>query len=259
MGALEDIEYLKSMYRNTSRHSQYQIMPDFLADLVDPDRLNKKFNRYERERMAYFAKKVNFTGAKVLDVGGNTGYFSFEALTYGACEAVCYEGNKEHVDFVRLAARLYDKDVAVRQEYLDFSGPLKEGDFDIAMILNVLHHVGFDFGEKNLTIEHAKELILKNLNYFADKSTYVIFQIGFSWMTNYDHPLFKNGSKAEMIDMITRGISGYWDIVSIGIAEVDPNGTTEYKDLNDRNVLRNDSIGEFRNRPIFILKSVIRS
>ena len=254
MIASTDAEQLRALYRNASRHSQYQIMPDFLAAVVDPDALDKKWNRYEKERMDYIAKKIDLRGTKVLDVGGNTGYFSFEALTHGAREAVCYEGNPEHCEFMRVAARAFNKRLSVKNAYMTFDAQLEEGRFDVSIVLNVLHHVGFDFGDKGIDIEEAKRYIIKNLNWFADKTTYMVFQIGFSWMTNYDHPLFPNGTKGEMIDMVRAGITDVWDEVAIGIAR-ERGGATVYEDLSPANIGREDSLGEFRNRPLFILRS----
>lgn len=249
-----DAEQLRALYRNASRHSQYQIMPDFLAAVVDPHALDKKWNRYDKERMRYMAEKIDLRGTKVLDVGGNTGYFSFEALDHGAREAVCYEGNPEHCEFMRVAARAFGKRLSVKNAYMTFDAPLEEGHFDVSLVLNVLHHVGFDFGDRNIDIEAARRYIIKNLNWFADKTTYMVFQIGFSWMTNYDHPLFPNGTKGEMIDMVRAGITGVWDEVAIGIAR-ERGGTTVYEDLSPANIGREDELGEFRNRPLFILRS----
>lgn len=249
---------MRGLYAKATKHSHYQIMPKFLEALVDPNELNKRHSRFEKERLAYFQKHVPFDGKRIMDVGANTGYFTFESVEVGARELVAFEGNAEHAEFLRSASRLFHKPVTVKEEYLQFSGPLAGAPYDVVLLLNVLHHVGDDFGQKGIDIEKAKELIIKNLNYFADKTNYMIFQIGFSWMTNYDHPLFPNGSKAEMIEMVRNGIKGSWDEVAIGIAEVDPDGSTTYRDLSDVNIPRKDAIGEFRNRPIFILKSTRR-
>ncbi len=251
----EKIAHLRSLYASTTKHSHYQIMPDRLSEFLDPAEHNKKHSRYDRERMDYFKRHVPFAGASVVDIGSNTGYFSFEALSAGARNVLAFEGNPEHADFIRTAADLAGVQLQVREEYLQFHGDMPGGTCDIVLLLNVLHHVGSDFGDKQISMAEAKELIIKNLNYFADQTKYVIFQIGFSWMTNYDLPLFPNGSKAEMIEMVTKGVKDHWDVVAIGIAEVAPDGTTRYVEANEGNLPRNNAIGEFRNRPIFILKS----
>ncbi|MCB9170791.1 MAG: hypothetical protein H6597_03810 [Flavobacteriales bacterium] len=250
----EQTERLKDLYRSASRHSQYQIMPGFLAELVDPGQLNKLWDRFERERMEYFTRKVDMRGKRVVDIGANTGYFAFEALEAGAREVICYEGDADHVEFMRIAAEMFNKPLVVHQEFMDFKNPLEEAPVDVVLLLNVLHHVGFDFGEKDIDIEEAKGRIVKNLNWFADQTRYMIFQIGFSWMTQYDKPLFPNGTKSEMIAWLLPLLIDHWEVIEIGIAEV-REGATRYEPLGERNIERNDAIGEFRNRPIFVLKS----
>lgn len=249
------IQRLKELYGRVSKHSHYQIMPDFLAGLVDPTALNKRYSRYDVERMSYFQKHVDFVGAKVVDVGANTGYFSFAAAEAGAAEVIAYEGNREHAEFLRTAAELYHKPVTVLEEYMDFNGPLPGSPFDIILLLNVLHHVGDDFGDQALNIEQARKLIIANLNHLADKTKHLILQIGFSWKTNYDFPLFAHGTKGEMIEMFREGIAGHWDLVAIGIAR-EEEGQTIYRELDAGNIAREDHLGEFRNRPVFILKSL---
>lgn len=41
----------------------------------------------------------------------------------------------------------------------------------------------------------------------------------------------------------------------VGIAQRSEGGLIEYIELNDENIKRDDSLGEFLNRPIFVLKS----
>lgn len=250
----ERIERMKALYGKTTKHSHYQIMPDFLAELVDPSTLNKKHSRYEKERMAYFTRHLDFGGKKVLDVGANTGFFSFGSVSAGASKVVAVEGNAEHAEFLRMAAQLFHKPVELVEGYLDFKGEIPGSPFDIVLLLNVLHHVGDDFGDRTITIAAAKQAIIDNLNYFADKTQYLVLQIGFSWKTNYDLPLFEHGTKAEMIAMFREGIKDHWEEVAIGIPEVSV-GVTQYHELSGDNVARIDALGEFRNRPVFILRS----
>lgn len=258
MDLKDKVERMKELYIETTKHSHYQRMPGFLKGLIRPEDLRKAHDRFDEQRLEYFANKLDFRGKRVLDIGANTGYFTFEAIERGASEVVCYEGNGKHAEFIRCAAAIFNRNVVVKEEYLQFNTPVGEGPFDIVLLLNVLHHVGDDFGDRSTTISEARRKIIQNLNVFASQTDHIIVQIGFSWKTDYSQPLFPGGTKGEAIDFFREGIKGYWDVVSIGIAEVDADGSTIYRDLNDRNVLRNDSIGEFRNRPIFILKSALR-
>ncbi len=249
---------LKDLYLLTSKHSHYQRMPQFLEGSIDPAALGKQWNRYEKERMSYFTGKIDFKGKKVADIGANTGYFTFEAIERGAGQVVSYEGNPTHADFLRIAAKEFGKNILVRGEMLDFQTKLQDGPFDIVLLLNVLHHVGDDFGDTLNYVSEAKAKIIENLNWFATQTGFMVFQIGFSWMTDYSKPLFPNGTKGEMIEMISTGIKGHWEIVEIGIAQQDQTGT-RYVPVDARNIERDDTLGEFRNRPVFILKSLKRA
>jgi hypothetical protein len=82
----------------------------------------------------------------------------------------------------------------------------------------------------------------------------LVLQIGFNWHGNIEQPLFLKGTKREMINFVTDGTENNWEICSIGVAQ-SVEGEIVYCDLNESNIERNDSLGEFLNRPIFIMKS----
>ena len=128
--------------------------------------------------------------------------------------------------------------------------------YDLVLLLNVLHHVGDDYGDKELLMGKAKENIIKQLNSLAKIAGTLVFQMGFNWKGNIQQCLFENGTKEEMISFIKEGTKDYWRILKIGIAEL-KNGTIEYCDLSKENICRWDHLGEFLNRPIFIMESLI--
>ena len=67
-------------------------------------------------------------------------------------------------------------------------------------------------------------------------------------------PLFAGGEKREMIEFITAGTADLWELQDIGIAVSSDQGIV-YEDLDSENIQRMDELGEFLNRPIFILRS----
>lgn len=247
-------ETLINLYQKTGKHSGYQLLPSALRGVIPADRLEVN-SRYERERLAFLEKHLDFKQKTLLDVGGNTGFFSFEILEEGAGKVIYIEGNKAHADFVKSAARLVDKDITVVNEYLDFSKPIPGTPVDITLLLNVIHHLGEDFGDENLSLEKAKDRMAGCINYFRDKTDYLVLQMGFCWKGDTSKLLFEEGTKREMIEFIRNATSGKWDIKKIGIAEETDDGTI-YKPLSEENIERDDSLGEFRNRPIFILKAL---
>jgi hypothetical protein len=248
-----EMELLSALAKK-SKHSQYQALPDYLRALLGGGKAQAK-GRYEKERMEYILGKVDFSGKSVVDVGGNTGYFTFEPAKAGAKSVDYYEGNREHADFVAMSAELLkmtDK-IKVHREYMLFEAGAAEK-CDVMLLLNVLHHLGDDFGDRSLSIEKAKEMILEKLNGLKESAGLLVFQLGFNWKGKKGQCLFENGTKTEMIEYIRSGTSGSWEIDAIGIA-VREGGMIRYEDLNRTNEARNDALGEFLNRPIFIMGS----
>jgi SAM-dependent methyltransferase len=254
---MNNINTLVKQYQETSKHSNYQILPSRLARMKEFRDLDIK-SRNEKIRLDYFKSVVNFKDKSILDIGGNTGYFSIELLDNGARFVHYYEGNKEHADFVSEASKvlnLEDK-LKVTNDYLSFQDELEGDKYDIVLLLNVLHHLGDDYGDKSLSLTKAKENIITQLNSMADKTDLMIFQMGFNWKGDRNICLFENGTKRELIDFISKGIKGFWEIVEIGLAMKDGN-EVNYHSLNNQNIERDDSLGEFLNRPVFILKSLL--
>jgi SAM-dependent methyltransferase len=187
-----------------------------------------------------------------LDIGCNTGYFLFELIERGVKFATGYEGGKFHAKFCKEAISLLEiNNARIINEYYNFH---EEEHFDIALLLNVLHHVGDDYGDTGLSMKNAKKAIIEQLNSLSNNADFVVFQLGFNWKGDITKCLFENGTKQEMIDFITNGIKNHYDILSIGIAQK-KDGIVYYEDVNENNIKRDDSLGEFLNRPLFILQS----
>lgn len=242
---------LKDLYLQSSKHSQYQKLPSDFEGILDERELGI-VSRYEKERWEYIRSNLEMGGKKVIDIGGNSGFFSFEAIHAGAKQVDYFEGNKAHAEFVKKAAKLLKRNINVYNVYYDFN--TGEGDYDVAFLLNVLHHVGDDYGKKELVLEQAKSIILQQINDFAKVTDILVFQMGFNWKGDRNSCLFQNGTKQEMIEYIEKGTAHYWNIIDIGIAQQEQ-GKTKYVDLSLQNIERDDRLGEFLNRPIFIMKS----
>ena len=245
---------LIALYQRTSKHSNYQVPATALAPLLGGEALSVK-SRHEHERLAYILSRVSVDGLHVADIGGNTGFFSFELLARGTRRVDYYEGNAAHHDFVcaaagqlGLAGRLH-----AYHRYLSFE-PAELPMLDCTLLLNVLHHLGDDFGDRSTAKDAAKQRMLACLAALARSTRLLVFQLGFNWKGDRHQPLFAGGSKAEMIEFIEQGTAADWEIAAIGIAER-KGGEVVYLDLCDRNIARDDSMGEFLNRPIFIMRS----
>ena len=249
---MNKINKLKEVYAKTSKHSNYQILPSDLEQYLSTEEIEVK-SRNEKLRLNYILSKIDIENKKVLDIGGNTGYFTFEFLSNGANSVDYYEGNTEHADFVKIASEVLHREdqIKVHSEYYDFN---KSDRYDIVLLLNVLHHIGDDFGDEKLSKKKALEAMLKHLNNLLQYTDILVFQLGFNWKGDINLPLFKNGTKKELVDFVKNNLASRYEIVNIGVAENIENEIV-FKELNEKNILRDDSLGEFLNRPIFIIKS----
>ncbi len=248
-----EIEELRKLYLNTSKHSNYQVLPSALKKVLQEDLLEIK-SRHEDARLEYMKRWLDFRGKTILDIGGNTGFFSFEMVEQGASRVCHFEGNNDHSKFVELGSKVLglDSKIETISQYFNFKDETSK--YDIALLFNVLHHIGDDYADAS-DVNVAKARIIEQVNFMSGVASELVLQLGFNWMGNPELPLFANGTKSEMIDFVRNGVKDQWDIMAIGVAEKRQDGTVTYDELNDQNIERDDSIGEFLNRPMFILKS----
>jgi SAM-dependent methyltransferase len=255
--ATQRIALLKELWAETThshKHSAYQSLPVRLAQLMGLER-DSFSSKEDAARLAYILSKVYVPGKRILDIGCNTGFFLFEALAAGALHVTAYEGSHAHAAFVNLSAELLGltNQVDVRNEYFEFDNAGSQ--YDMALLLNVLHHLGDDYGDSALVVEQAKVAILKQLNFMSKVTSRLVFQLGFNWRGDPKYPLFANGTKEEVIEYVREGSSGCWRIDAVGVAERCDAGLI-YRDVNELNIQRNNTLGEFFNRPIFIMDSL---
>jgi hypothetical protein len=250
-----DLELL-DLYQATSKHSHYQLLPNSIQSLLPPESLTVK-SRHERERLDYIANRLDLNDCSVADVGGNTGYFSFELLARGVLDVTHIEGNTAHHKFVsRAAAQLGLADrLQCENRYIDFEN-LELLPHHVVLLLNVLHHVGDDYGDPATQAQAVQSTIKAALRNLAPVARHVVLQLGFNWKGNPKLPIFARGNKAEVIDLVKQ-IDDFYEVQAIGIASKDEFGAVAYSDLNAININRDDSLGEFLNRPLFVLRSRI--
>ena len=247
----QQLEAYLNIEHQAGKHTVYQkIARSVLQQIHDP-RVHST-GRYESERFAWIKQHVALENASVIDIGCNLGYFSFSSLEAGARQVTCYEGYAKHAEFVSNAAALIgaQERLAVKAEYYGFND--NSTSYDVAFLLNVLHHVGDDYGDKNTTRENAKKLIAQQINNMASVAQTLVFQLGFNWRGDKHLPLFAQGTKDELIDFVRQATRQHWDIKAIGIAV--KNGDVCYCEPDEINRQRQDALGEFLNRPLFILE-----
>lgn len=250
----ESTNRLYELYMQSSKHSNYQILAESVQGLLDTSKLEIT-SRNEKERLRYILRHVNFLDTTVMDIGGNTGYFTFEVLDRGAKHVYYCEGNRNHAEFVKEAVKLLkcEKDITIDNSYYEFGEIQDKPFYDITFCLNVIHHLGDDFGKTNDKLSALDEM-KRCINSMASVTDTLVFQMGYNWKGDRKQCLFENGTKAEMIDFIRKSTEGVWQIQNIGVAVV-RDDRVDYEDINEENIKRIDSYGEFLNRPIFIMKS----
>lgn len=249
---------LKNMLDEHSRaekHIGYHILPEYFNSALRGSEFENQYTFFERERFSFFKQHIDFNGKQVIDIGCNIGYFIFSIIDEGAKNVVGYEGKSSCVNFIREALSYHKEALKfeVYNQYFDFKDVDRK--FDVGLLLNVIHHLGDDFGETTLSIERAKAQMIEHLRSLSKKVDTLVFQMGFNWKGDRNKCLFEHGSKAEMIDFLCEGLKGLWEISAIGVAEKNEAGVS-YQPLSEKNIQRDDSLGEFLNRPIFILKSI---
>lgn len=233
-----------------SKHSQYQELYGDLSQLLG---LNSPQGKRESLRWDYMHNQVNFCDKDVIDIGANTGYFSFAAIDSGSTHVTAYEGNKIHADFLVEAASLLNISEKLRIENIYFTGSAsRKVPYDISFYLNVLHHQGDDYGDANTEMYQAKKAMKTSLRGFAQFTKLCWFQIGYNWKGDINLPLFDNGMKTEVINFVESACKDFWVIEKIAI--FDPEALS-YQDCKTKLLARFDSCGEFLNRPLFLLRS----
>jgi len=238
--------------RSNKHHTYHRTPRRFETEISGEGR------RYrDEDRFSYISSRVTIKGKRILDIGCNTGFFMFECLDQGAEFIVGYEGSALCWERLQQYAANSEGKVSLQLRYYDFEtipSPF-QGKFDVALNLNVMHHLGDDFGTTSISKREAKIKMIEGINSLSRVAKVLVLQLGFNWKSDTKECLFDNGTKSEMIDFVTTGVDGYWRVKHVGVAESE-HGEIAYKDVNSSNVARLDELGEFLNRPIFILESL---
>ena len=246
---------LSALYAKQSKHSNYQVLPSLLSEILHTGEF-QTVSRSERERLAWIKKHVNFKDKAVVDIGANTGFFILEAISAGASSAEAVEGNKEHAYFIERVGQLLKLDkLNVSNRYVDFIDTENIPVSDVLILLNVLHHLGDDFGDQTINMQEAKRIMAQALRNALSSTSTLVFQLGFNWKGNRRMGLFEKGIKQEIVEFVLESLKEEIVEINIGVAEK-LNGVVKYNELNETNSARFDEYGEFLNRPIFIIKKV---
>lgn len=245
---------LRELALAQSKHADYQSLHPTVAALFGDD-VPPARGRHEAQRWAVMQAVTPPAGQRVWDIGANTGYFSMAAIGAGAAHVTAQEGNIAHARFIALCGRALGLAERLRPVagYCTFASdapmPAK---VDITLCLNVLHHLGDDFGDPALSQDAALHAMTDALNHLASHTRHLWLQLGFNWKGDIHHPLFAGGTKAALLDYVTQAAALHWHAPDIWL--YDP-ASGQFAPPTSATMARLDSLGEFLNRPLIHLRS----
>jgi SAM-dependent methyltransferase len=125
--------------------------------------------RSDSELIWNFINTVDFKNRSVLDIGCNTGYFSFKASQKGG-KVIGFEPNKKTLETAKTI-----RDYIIQQD-VEFVNKMPEGKFDIIFYLSVHHQPDPEYKNLNKTIRQLKKRAKKHL--FVELIMPPMFPIG---------------------------------------------------------------------------------
>lgn len=242
---------LRALALAQSKHADYQSLHPTVAALFGED-VPPARGRQEAERWAVMQAATPMRGQRVWDIGANTGYFSMAALAAGAQQVLSQEGNGTHARFVMQCAQalgVQDR-LTVRPRYCTFEPSPPQ--HDITLCLNVLHHLGDDFGDPGLDQPAALAAMRQALHGLARQTRELWLQLGYNWKGDVRHPLFEGGTKAAQLAFVREACADDWLPPQVWV--YDPE-SRRFAPPTDRTMARLDAVGEFLNRPLLRLTS----
>jgi len=188
------LDELKKLYRDESKHSVYQNIPEFMRQQIDiSDRLTPTW-RDDRCRLKLISEYYSFNQiGSLTDIGANTGYFSLTlAEKYPELKVTAIEGNPNHVAFIRTVCDYAEiENLKVVNHY--FEATTHKGEFAAELVLyfNVLHHLGIDHQQSSVNLKNFNREASGCLKNIADNCRQMVFQMGFNWGGNKLTPIIK--------------------------------------------------------------------
>jgi len=215
---------LEELYAETSKHAQYQTLPDVLADRLDIQFEVNEAWRGDRPRYPLIKGFVAEGPARsLIDFGANTGFFSLSlaADVPGSIVTAC-ELNPTHARIIGLLAEVGGyTPFHVTEQPVDLRHADAFGHFDVALHLNILHHAGHDFDKADVPDRDAfmayGQDYLRRFRATADR---MVFQMGYNWGGNKELPLIAKEDQAGKVRFTTELLGGAgWDVQGIGLAK----------------------------------------
>ncbi|RYG88548.1 MAG: hypothetical protein EON59_04145 [Alphaproteobacteria bacterium] len=258
---------LHQLYSDSSKHSVYQNIPDFVsAELGYTESIDEGW-RGDRQRLAFLSEcRTPAAGETWLDFGANTGFFTLSlAHEFPHTSFVAVEANPNHARFIERVARYFEmQNVEVIQRAVGLRELHTLPRTDYMLHLNVLHHAGHDFdGELVPTKADFADYAKRYFTVLREITGAMLFQLGSNWGGDREQPLIDARADSEKLALFEDWLrdSG-WTPRAIAYAHSCQDGRIEYVRLDEaaRKISDGGSgpwefldrfPGEFYRRPLF--------
>lgn len=227
---------LHELYHDSSKHSVYQSVPAFVARALGYQEEIHSLWRSDAPRLDFITAHLDPSpGARLADIGANTGYFTLNlAERYPDCRVVAYEMNPRHAEFIRLTATAFALNNAeVQTQSCNLVGLDALPDYDVVLLLNVLHHAGFDFDPQ--VADHNAAFAAHAVAYLSKlrrRARRLVFQIGSNRGGDKARPVHPRDDDAARLAWNAGVLSAAgWRIDALGYASLDENGAVVFRDV----------------------------
>ncbi|MEO5927663.1 MAG: hypothetical protein ABIP96_03265 [Patescibacteria group bacterium] len=226
---------LHELYQDSSKHSVYQSVPTFVARALGYQEEIHSLWRSDAPRFAYLADRLNLPpGARLADIGANTGFFSLNfAHVRPDLLITAYEMNPRHAEFIRLTAAAFAPEcIEVLTQSCDLAGLNRLPLFDAVLLLNVVHHAGFDFdADVPDNNEAFTDYAIGYLAKLRAHSRQLVFQVGSNRGGDKARPLFHRDDDVARLNWLSKvlGLAG-WKISHLGYAHLSESETIVFRD-----------------------------
>jgi hypothetical protein len=227
---------LQALYGEPSKHHGYQSVPDFVSAALDYRPEIDEGWRGDRCRLAYALEHLPLAHVRALtDIGANTGFFAlslahrFPHLQVSACEP-----NRAHAKFVRTVAgafHLPNLEVVPKGVTLKSLPGFQRK--DAVLLLNVLHHAGYDFDQGlPRTRDAFTAYAVQYLAALATKRALMLFQMGSNWGGDKANPLVERDRHMEKLRYIAALlVDGRWRLAKVAYPARQAGGSIGYVNL----------------------------
>lgn len=258
---------LQRLYADSSKHSVYQNIPDFVsAELGYTEAINEGW-RGDRQRLSFLREcRAPADGETWLDFGANTGFFTLNlAHEFPRTTFLAVEANPNHARFIEKVAHYFEmSNVEVVQQAVGLRELATLPRTDFMLHLNVLHHAGHDFDREFVRhLGDFPEYAKRYLSALRLSTGAMLFQLGSNWGGDRDQPLINTQDDAGKLALFKEWLldSG-WFPRTVAYAHRTANGSINYTNTTETPAIQSapeskrwkflDQFpGEFYRRPLF--------